>query len=186
MTRPDTRDDILSLAAQILALLELHGDDFHICERCGHQEDAAFKNTDLFGFIKDAAEVHLAAAPRPPAAEAPGQEPVAVLWQVHDFADGWITYSSEVGALSSVEALNGNTVRPLFAAPPTYADAEAKADELQVLFDKVKLWPENRMKPDAVLELGEGFTQLLDLRNAVPGVIAAIRSLASPAPKGET
>lgn len=61
----------------------------------------------------------------------------------------------------------------------TQAELLALAERLEILFDKVKLWPETRMKPEAVLELGEGFSDLLALRNAVPDAIKALRALAA-------
>lgn len=45
---------------------------------------------------------------------------------------------------------------------------------LQVAYDKVAEWPENRMKLEAVIELGPGFTDLLELRNLIPEVIKAL------------
>ena len=47
-------------------------------------------------------------------------------------------------------------------------------ERLKAAYDKVREWPENRMREDAVLELGEGFTDLLSLRNLIPETIAAL------------
>lgn len=43
---------------------------------------------------------------------------------------------------------------------------------LRSAYEKVAAWPENRMAPRAIEELGEGFTDLLKLRNLVPDVLA--------------
>jgi len=53
-------------------------------------------------------------------------------------------------------------------------DVKRMAQELKAAYDKVKEWPENRMNKDAVMDLGEGFTDLLALRNMLPRAIAAI------------
>jgi len=53
-------------------------------------------------------------------------------------------------------------------------DVRKLAANLQAAYNKVAEWPEKRMSKDAVIELGEGFTDLLALRNLVPGAIAAI------------
>lgn len=53
-------------------------------------------------------------------------------------------------------------------------DVRKLAQELKAAYEKVKEWPENRMSKDAVLDLGDGFSDLLVLRNLVPRAIAAI------------
>lgn len=45
---------------------------------------------------------------------------------------------------------------------------------LREAYEKVKLWPEKRMPGVDVTELGEGFMDLLALRNAVPAVLTAL------------
>ena len=53
---------------------------------------------------------------------------------------------------------------------------EPLAARLSAAYEKVAAWPENRMTPNAVEELGEGFTDLLKLRNLVPDVLAYLSS----------
>ena len=48
------------------------------------------------------------------------------------------------------------------------------ADELEVAYDRCKLWPEHT---------GDGFMALLELRNLTPDILAALRA-PSPAPMG--
>lgn len=57
-----------------------------------------------------------------------------------------------------------------------------RIEGLREAYDKVKLWPENRMSEEAVLELGQGFADLLALRNAAYRAILAAR----PTPSVDT
>lgn len=49
-------------------------------------------------------------------------------------------------------------------------------DRAQAVYDRVKLWPEHRMRPGAVTELGPGFNDLLLLRNLVPDLLSLARA----------
>lgn len=53
-------------------------------------------------------------------------------------------------------------------------DNHTIADELEVAYDRCKLWPEHT---------GDGFMALLELRNLTPDILAALRA-PSPAPMG--
>lgn len=52
--------------------------------------------------------------------------------------------------------------------------ADDLIERLREAYGKVAAWPENRMKPDAVEDLGEGFTDLLKLRNLAPEAADAL------------
>jgi hypothetical protein len=56
------------------------------------------------------------------------------------------------------------------------ADVLNALKALQDAYEKVKLWPEQRMPGVDISTLGEGFMDLLQLRNAVPAVITALSS----------
>lgn len=58
----------------------------------------------------------------------------------------------------------------------TLVEHSAVLDRAQAIYERVKLWPENRMRPGAVTELGPGFNDLLLLRNLVPELITAARA----------
>lgn len=58
-------------------------------------------------------------------------------------------------------------------SPEKIAEMLAAAEQA---YDRVKEWPEARMRAGAVEELGPGFTDLLLLRNLVPDLLAVIRS----------
>lgn len=62
------------------------------------------------------------------------------------------------------------------ANPTPIADGEVEA--LRLAYEKVALWPENRMSTDSVLELGEGFADLLALRNLIPCALARLEAAA--------
>lgn len=49
---------------------------------------------------------------------------------------------------------------------------EEIAQRLLLAHQHVAMWPEKRMRPDAVLDLGPGFIDLLALRNLVPEAAA--------------
>lgn len=49
-------------------------------------------------------------------------------------------------------------------------------EELRAAYAKVAAWPESRMTPDAVEHLGEGFIDLLKLRNLAPETISVLAS----------
>ncbi|MBT1154314.1 hypothetical protein J1C56_01780 [Aminobacter anthyllidis] len=63
---------------------------------------------------------------------------------------------------------------------------EPLAARLSAAYEKVAAWPENRMTPDAVEELGEGFTDLLKLRNLVPDVLAYLSSTSAGVTEEQT
>jgi len=46
-----------------------------------------------------------------------------VMYQVRDFADGWISFRSEAGARAEAAAMGGASIRALYAAPLT-SDAD--------------------------------------------------------------
>lgn len=50
-------------------------------------------------------------------------------------------------------------------------------ERLREAYNKVAHWPENRMRPGAVEELGLGFSDLLALRNLIPELLAYLSSL---------
>ena len=50
---------------------------------------------------------------------------------------------------------------------------------LRAAYAKVAEWPERRMRPDAVADLGSGFNDLLELRNLVPGAADFIEQQAN-------
>jgi hypothetical protein len=61
------------------------------------------------------------------------------------------------------------------SAPP--AEVEELDAWLHKAYGKVALYPETRMRQGAVEELGEGFMDLLALRNEVPAAASALTSL---------
>lgn len=63
---------------------------------------------------------------------------------------------------------------------------EPLAARLSAAYEKVAAWPENRMTPNAVEELGEGFTDLLKLRNLVPDVLAYLSSTSAGVTEEQT
>lgn len=110
------------------------------------------------------------AAPTPPAAEAPGQEPVA--WIAQNYGEPLPITRARMAAAKGDVVLDAagdwsNATVPLYAAPPTYADAEAKigalVDALQNLLTLDQRCGWHSKEADAALAL--------------------LRSLASPAPK---
>jgi hypothetical protein len=121
----DRRAEVVGepLAGKILDLMDLHGDDFHICERCGHQEDAAFKNADLFGFIKEAAEASRASPPAPAVAV-----PVAYQWRGQLWDGHWSPWQHGKGPDSGDSQWQAKEVRPLFAAAPEPPATRSEAD----------------------------------------------------------
>lgn len=58
------------------------------------------------------------------------------------------------------------------------APDDGLAERLRAAYAKVAEWPEYRMAPDAVAELGSGFTDLLEVRNLVPEAATALQSQA--------
>lgn len=52
--------------------------------------------------------------------------------------------------------------------------ADDLIERLQAAFDAVREWPETRMRDGAVEELGQGFMDLLILRNLAPEVIGEL------------
>ncbi|QDZ10563.1 hypothetical protein [Devosia ginsengisoli] len=70
--------------------------------------------------------------------------------------------------------------RFLLAAHPA-PDHAGLVERLRTAYAKVAEWPENRIKPGAVEELGPGFDDLLELRNLVPEAATALSAQASPA-----
>lgn len=55
----------------------------------------------------------------------------------------------------------------------------AISEELSEAYDKVKEWPEKRMPGVDITTLGEGFADLLRLRNLIPATLAELQSLRS-------
>lgn len=115
-------------------------------------------------------------AKAPPAAEAPGQGPYKLqfpgtvlrkLWTGRDFQD-WL-----------------DKLPSLYATPPTYADAEAKefepaADEIERMAEAIYAVHENSAAHTY------GYLRPALAKPYWDAALIAIRSLASPAPKGET
>lgn len=65
-----------------------------------------------------------------------------------------------------------------YATPrPEASDAPDIVERAAAAYDRVKEWPEKRMKPDAIESLGEGFVDLLHLRNHVPTLLDALTAL---------
>jgi hypothetical protein len=56
-------------------------------------------------------------------------------------------------------------------------DAAQVAERLRAAYDKVALWPEDRMPGVDISTLGTGFTDLLSLRNEVPAAANALEAL---------
>ena len=56
-------------------------------------------------------------------------------------------------------------------------EVEGLRERLQAAYERVEEWPENRMPEGAVLELGQGFDDLLALRNLVPEASTALASM---------
>ncbi|MRX31871.1 hypothetical protein [Aminobacter sp. MDW-2] len=63
---------------------------------------------------------------------------------------------------------------------------EPLAARLSAAYEKVAAWPENRMTPNAVEELGEGFTDLLKLRNIVPDVLTYLSTTSAGVTEEQT
>lgn len=121
----------------------------------------------------------------PPAAEAPGQEPVAVrinrlIDAIEGECDGLaVDYeTAKVILLHAMYGADPSDIRAgIVSTPPTYADAEAKGCAAPSVEDveKMILATEPIGDEDAIWT-----------RRMAIALHAAIRSLASPAPKGET
>jgi len=127
-----------------------------------------------------------ALVPSPSVAEA--AEPVAAIMTVID-PDAWEpcspAYLAAGGDCASAprvwNALEMNHWHPKLPHPappsPVPDGLEALVERTTAAYDLVKLWPENRMTPGATGELGKGFTDLLELRNLVSELLAAITAL---------
>ncbi|MFI5409094.1 hypothetical protein [Kaistia sp. UC242_56] len=160
-----TREDILSLAVD--AMEDAASGMRYVRENYGDLSGVGFDRVQekYLNVISK-----LRAAPTPPAAEAPGQEPVA---------DGWCT---RCGCGNDARGY-GHLESCSTSAPPTYADAEAKGLEkaAHVALD------ENY----AAIAAGQAAKTEGQKYRAIGRSEAAIRigdhirSLASPAPKGE-
>jgi hypothetical protein len=214
MTLPDTREDILSLAAARHALAKslrdqsamvargwtVHADASLLSkaateiERLGPYEDELRKIADDLGEPDDPFAAWesieaLKAAPTPPAAEAPGQEPVAVPRWAVDLA----------ATLISAYAPDERNLLAALSAPPTYADAEAEGfdprplDEWHEDYGPAVWWsidPETGDWRGEAAFIGspigsdwpEDYYTHWTPHPAFPSA-PAIRSLASPAPK---
>jgi hypothetical protein len=197
MTRPDTREDILSLAecpfcktAEHLRITaeeresEVWGGHVHCIEcDCMGGHPGYWEESEEAVRAAIVANWNNALAPTPPAAEAPGQEPVA--WQelMQEAADALRIFTGHDSQPNlkhrygehwwePVNALRDKLIA-IVSAPPTYADAEAKGFERGI---------------EAAAHRAESYEAQHELNaplaNQVSRNIArAIRSLASPAPK---
>jgi hypothetical protein len=60
----------------------------------------------------------------------------------------------------------------------TSVEVKELVERLGAAYEKVAVYPEYRMRPGAVQELGEGFMDLLALRNLAPKAASALSLLA--------
>lgn len=109
-------------------------------------------------------------------------------------ADGWIDETDvavlarikgQAGAcrITAIKAHGGPGYVPFYLAKPASEPANGAVREaLEKAYAKAAEWPEKRMSEDAVMALGEGFMDLLALRNLVPSAIAALSAPASSSP----
>jgi len=246
MTRPDTREDILSLAAEAERPWRYdiqygpEGEANYAWVYDGRGQMICTTRTHHAANIVEAMN---RAAPTPPAAGAPGQEPVAVKpleWIDHtkgegcpqrrlarlpfgrlvifqfgsddawyagwDGPDGKFVGSTEAEAKAAAQTDFERRIRSaLVSAPPTYADAEAKGDGWHDISSAprdgttVDLWVDGCRRVDFYCDehgrwtRKEGYPAVWRILTVEPThwrprptEPAAIRSLASPAPKGET
>lgn len=192
-----TREDILSLTdcpfcglePMLLETREVGGSaqQFMIaCYQCGIEMGSEDREDLVETWSRRA-------APTPPAAEAPGQEPVALTELLGKALTALDTYADPTGYTdSNGEQLGAKAevhqgllakfvaaeIRAALSAPPTYADAEAKGFARAI-----------EAATEAQPSTAEDPTESAYQKGRFDGIMeyaTAIRSLASPAPKGET
>lgn len=222
-----TREDILSLAVPVTIWMKSRMADE--LNKLGIREGSYDLGHDILTRV-------LAAAPTPPAAEAPGQEPRAdtlrsVIARLESACELLASTRPQAAYIAMIDGGQADALlaldevrqeaRTVLSAPPTYADAEAKRSFNINNYVRVKLTDEGaaelKRQYDDLTELrnvdrpawtdprdegGYCKFQLWDLMNRFGHMMtlgrvmpfdpsieldaAAIRSLASPAPKGET
>lgn len=193
-----TREDILSLtpcpfcggAAERVDIEDGDnaGGSFVHCTVCDASGNVEFEFKENF-----ISNWNRRAAPTPPAAEAPGQEPVAVKEAVDDLIERLLDAQQDINlaanqhmdqSLCDASALIDEVEKVLrsISAPPSYADAEAKGLEKAAHVALDENYAAIAAGQAAKTE-GQKY-RAMGRSEAAIRIGDRIRSLASPAPKG--